>query len=132
MLEQIDGLGGEREVAAVAQSERDAREQDQRAGGGLPLVAGAEGGERLLERGLGLARLAGLVGRLRPADQQLGPLGIVGRGELERAREPRFGLSGVEAERALAGKREEAPRRQGELRACCASPAASASSSACR
>ena len=93
----------------------DAGEQDQRPCFGLRLAAGAEDGERLLERGCGLARPAGLVGGVRPADEQLRPLRIVGRGELERAGEPRFRLGGVEAERPLAGEREEAPRRHGEL-----------------
>ena len=95
---------------------RDAGEQDQRPRCGLRLAAGAEDGECLVERGRGLARAAGLEGGVRPADEELGPLGIVGGRELERPGEPRFRLGGVEAERPLAGEREEAPRRQGELR----------------
>src|SRR5207253_5545787 len=76
---------------------------------------GAEEVERLVERGCGLAGAAGLVDGVRPADKQVGPPRIIGRGELERASEPRFRLGGVEAERPLAGEREEAPRRPGEL-----------------
>ena len=44
-----------------------------------------------------------------------GRSGIVGRGELERSGEPRLGLGRIEAERALAGEREEAASRRGEL-----------------
>ena len=90
-------------------------EQDQRPRFGLFLAAGAEEVERLVERGRGLARAAGLEDGVRPAEEQLRPLRIVGRAELERAGEPRLCLGGVEAERPLAREREEAPRRCGEL-----------------
>ena len=73
-------------------------------------------GERLLECGRGFAVIsAGLGGGVRPADEELGPFGIAGRGELEGAGEPHLRLGGIEAERALAGQREKTPRRRGEL-----------------
>ena len=69
LLEQVDGLGGERDLSALAQYVRDAGEQDQRPRFGLLLAAGAEGDERLVERGRGLARAAGLEGGVRPAER---------------------------------------------------------------
>src|SRR5262249_50699507 len=78
-------------------------------------AAGAEGGERLLERVFGLTWATGLEGCVRPADKKLRPLGIVGRVELERSGESRLRLGGVEAERPFAREREETPRRHGKL-----------------
>ena len=84
-------------------------------GGGFRVVAGTEDDERLLERSRGLARTTSLKSSVGPASEQLGPPGIVGRGEVERAGEPRFCLGGVEAERALAGERKKAASGCGEV-----------------
>src|SRR4051812_33085958 len=91
-------------------------EQDQRPRFALVLTTGAEEAERLVERGRGLARAAGLERGTRPGREQLRPLGIGGRAEPERGGEPRIGLDGVEAKRPPPGEREEPPRREGELR----------------
>ena len=83
--------------------------------GGFGLAASTERGERLLERLGRLAQAPGLHGGIRPADEELGPLGIIGRGELERSGEPRLGLGGIEPECTLAGERQEPTRRFGQL-----------------
>src|SRR5215211_9047598 len=93
----------------------DAGEQDQRPRFSLFLALGAEEVERLVERGCALAGAASLVDGVRPADKQVGPPRIIGRGELKRAGEPRLRLGGVKAERPLARKREEPPSRPAEL-----------------
>ena len=105
----------ELDMAALAQYVRDLGELDQRPRFGLVLATGAEEVERLVERSRGLARAAGLEGGVRPAEEQLRPLRVVGRAELERAGEPRLRLGGVEAERPLPGEREKAAGRCGEL-----------------
>src|SRR6266542_6126738 len=71
-------------------------------------------GECLLERLRRLAWAAGLEGSVGPADKEIGPLDSLGRGQLERLGEPRLRLDGIEAERPLAGEREEPPRGHGE------------------
>jgi hypothetical protein len=114
-LEQRDRLGRERDLATLAQAQGNARVELQRSCCRFLVAAGTEGGKRLLERLSGLAAAAGLEGSVRPADKEVGPLGSVGRRELERPGEPRLGLGGIETERPLAGEREEAPSRRGEL-----------------
>jgi hypothetical protein len=68
LLEQVDGLGGELDLSGPGQSVCDARKPNQRPRFGLLIAAGPECGERLVERGFGLARPAGLEGCIRPAD----------------------------------------------------------------
>ena len=59
--------------------------------------------------------MASLVGGVCPAREEVRPPEILCRRQLERPSEPLLGLGGVEAERTLAGEREEAARRQGKL-----------------
>ena len=60
-------------------------------------------------------KTASLSGGIRPTQEQLGPVRIFERAELERLRDPRLRLGGIEPERPLAGERQEAPGRPGEL-----------------
>ncbi len=102
-------------MPALAQAQGDDRAELKRPCRRFGLAAGTEGGERLVERRGRIARPPRLEGSVRPADEEIGPLRILGGRQPERPDEPRFGLGGIEAERTLAGEREEAPRRQCEL-----------------
>jgi hypothetical protein len=69
LLEQRDGVGGERDMAALAKTDGDARQHGQCPRFGLRLAARTKHGERLLEGGRGFALIrAGLGGGFRPAD----------------------------------------------------------------
>ena len=132
LLEQADGLGGEREVAALAESPGDAGEQDQRPRLRVVVAAGAEAGRVPASSASAASReAAGLEGGVCPAHEQPGPFRIVG-GVSSSARASCASAWAVSRPSARSPAKAR-NRRAGTVSssACSVSPAAWASSSAC-
>jgi hypothetical protein len=77
LLEQLDGLRGERDMAAFAEAQGEGRAELERPCRGLGLAPPAQQRQRALERLRRLARASDLENRFRPADEQLRSVGVV-------------------------------------------------------